>query len=208
MLHRLPHIRFHAGDISILMRRPPRIFYPTWGDALSDGYPACENDICPMTRRVNRLGGVRGDGRELWRQLSRRAGTQREERVGMALLSSLSRADLARRLAEAALIVPAFGYRLATIPVYDAHHRRLTLAGELGRPASVGQDGRMLLADGGRLPNVFALGLGAGYRPTERMGGEPNFSGQQNSLWLLQNDIGRVVYEGVHACLQERRQAA
>lgn len=55
---------------------------------------------------------------------------------------------------------------------------------------------------------ILGCGLGAGYRPTGHMGGEPNFSGQQNSLWLLQNDIGQIVYEGVHAWLQDRRRAA
>ena len=30
------------------------------------------------------------------------------------------------------------------------------------------------------------------------MGGEPNFDGQANSLWLYQNDIGEVIYRGIH----------
>ncbi len=208
LLNLLPHARFRAGDITILMRREPRIFYPTWGEALSDEYAASECDICPATRRVNRLGGLRGDGRELWRRMSRRPGTRPEERASMTFLSSLSRAELARCVDDVAMIVPAFGYRSTTIPVYDAQHRRLTLAGDVGHPVSVGQDARLLLADGGRLSNIFALGLGTGYRPTGSMGGERSFDGQQNSLWLMQNDIGRVVYEGVRECLGDQRWAA
>ena len=30
------------------------------------------------------------------------------------------------------------------------------------------------------------------------MGGEPNFDGQANSLWLYQNDIGGVIYRAIH----------
>jgi hypothetical protein len=30
------------------------------------------------------------------------------------------------------------------------------------------------------------------------MGCEPNFSGQANSLWLYQNDIGGTIYSGIH----------
>jgi hypothetical protein len=30
------------------------------------------------------------------------------------------------------------------------------------------------------------------------MGCEPNFSGQANSLWLYQNDIGGTIWRGIH----------
>ena len=30
------------------------------------------------------------------------------------------------------------------------------------------------------------------------MGGENNFTGQVNSLWLYQNDIGATIYRGIH----------
>jgi hypothetical protein len=58
---------------------------------------------------------------------------------------------------------------------------------------------RLLRADGSELPNVFGIGLGTGFRPTESMGCEPNFDGQANSLWLYQNDIGGLIYRGIHA---------
>ena len=61
---------------------------------------------------------------------------------------------------------------------------------------AVGDDCRLRLADGGRLDNVFGIGLGTGYRLSGSMGGEPNFVGQANSLWLYQNDIGAVIHRG------------
>jgi hypothetical protein len=33
------------------------------------------------------------------------------------------------------------------------------------------------------------------------MGGEPNFTGQANSLWLYQNGIGAMVHRGVFEVL-------
>jgi hypothetical protein len=48
------------------------------------------------------------------------------------------------------------------------------------------------------LPNVYGIGLGSGFRPSRGMGCEPNFSGQANSLWLYQNDIGGTIYSGIH----------
>jgi hypothetical protein len=34
------------------------------------------------------------------------------------------------------------------------------------------------------------------------MGCEPNFDGQANSLWLYQNDIGGLIYRGIHAAME------
>ena len=62
----------------------------------------------------------------------------------------------------------------------------------------MGGDCRLLLADGTSVPSIFGIGLGTGYRPNGRMGGEPNFDGQANSLWLYQNDIGGTIYRGIH----------
>ncbi len=199
----LTDVAFGVGEIVILLRRPPRIFYETLEAAAADGYAVSERDVCPRTGRVNRLGGLRGNGRDIWRRLTRRPGTAPEDRVTTHCLSApgLSPASLRRLLDEAALIVPAFGYRAATVPVFDATGRRLPLKADCGGPA-VGRDARLLLANGDPLPNVFAIGLGTDYRPWGRMGGEPSFDGQANSLWLYQNDIGSVVYRGVHECLR------
>jgi hypothetical protein len=199
----LTDVRFAAGEIVILLRRSPSIFYETKEAARADGYEVADRDVCPRTRRVNRLGGLRGNGREMWRRLARRPGTAPEERVAMMRLPEphLSSVSLRQLLDEAALIVPAFGYRMATVPVFDEEGRRLALKADAGGPA-VGRDARPLLAEGGRLTNVFGIGLGTDYRPWGAMGGEPSFDGQANSLWLYQNDIGAVVYHGVHECLE------
>jgi hypothetical protein len=40
--------------------------------------------------------------------------------------------------------------------------------------------------------------LGTGYKLPPSMGGEPNFDGQANSLWLYHNDIGAIIYRAIH----------
>ncbi|HEX9461180.1 MAG TPA: hypothetical protein VGB82_01150 [Alphaproteobacteria bacterium] len=204
LTHLLPDVDFGIDDITLLYRRAARILYWTRDDAHADGYAFTERDVCPRTQRVNRLGGLRGDGREMWRRLTSRPGTEPEERISMIPLSEshLSAPALRRLLDDAALIIPAFGYRSSTIPIYDTEGRPLRLKADRGGPA-VGRDARLLLADGGHIPNVFGIGLGADYRPWGHMGGEPSFDGQTNGLWLYQNDIGAVVYQGVRECIEE-----
>jgi hypothetical protein len=202
LTHLMPEVRFGRGDIRILRRRDPPIFYESLAAAEADGYPATQADVCPRTQRVHRLGGIRGDGRDMWRRMTRRPGCAPEERVVMLRLGepTLSPVELKRQLDEASLIVPAFGYQARTIPIFDARGQRVALRADLGRPA-VDAQARIVRTDGQPLANVFCVGLGSGYHPTGSMGGEPSFAGQANSLWLYQNDIGGVVYQGVMRCL-------
>ena len=189
--------RLATGQIAILQRREPRVFYPDRNAAFDDLYDVDPGDICPRTQRVNRMGGLRGYGREMWRQITRRPRTLPEPRVVARPMQQFSAPELRSKIERAALVVPCFGYRSAMLPVFDAQGERLALSAEAGGVA-VGDDSRLLTSDGTRLPNLFGIGLGTGYRLPAGMGGEPNFDGQANSLWLYQNDIGEVIYRAIH----------
>jgi hypothetical protein len=105
---------------------------------------------------------------------------------------SVDSAPLVELLRTADLVVTTFGYRSRTLPITDAAGRELRCQPDV-TGASVDGEGRLRLEDGGTIPNLFGIGLGTGYRPSGRMGGEPNLRLQQNSLWLYQNDVGEVV---------------
>ncbi len=104
--------------------------------------------------------------------------------------------ELRAAIADAALAVPCFGYRSVTLPIQAASGEWLELNADQGGVA-VGDDSRLMLSNGSCLANVFGIGLGTGYRPPASMGGEPNFSGQINSLWLYQNDIGAAIHRAI-----------
>ncbi|MBL6613242.1 MAG: hypothetical protein ISP49_03885 [Reyranella sp.] len=188
--------RLAKGQIVILQRREPRIFYPDQKAALDDRYDVELGDICPRTQRVNRMGGLRGFGREMWRQVTCRPRTTSEPRVVTLDMQCLTAGELSTMIEEAALVVPCFGYRAAMLPVFDHEGARLTLNAELGGVA-VGERSRLLLSDGTCLDNLFGIGLGTGYKLPASMGGEPNFNGQANSLWLYHNDIGEIIYRAI-----------
>ena len=188
--------RLAKGQIVILQRREPRIFYPDRKAASDDLYDVAPGDICPRTQRVNRMGGLRGFGREMWRQVACRPRTTPEPRVVTMDMQRLSTGELSAMIEEAALVVPCFGYRASMLPVFDQEGARLTLNAELGGVA-VGERSRLLLSDGTCLDNLFGIGLGTGYKLPATMGGEPNFDGQANSLWLYHNDIGEIIYRAV-----------
>jgi len=189
------------GQIAVVQRRPPRVFYPDRAAAEADGYAVAPGDICIRTGRVNRMGGLRGHGRDIWRRIVRRPDVPAEQRVAIHTLSDFSPTRLRAEIEEAALVVPCFGYRSATVPIFGPSGERLHLAADDNRIA-VSPNCRLLRADGVELPNIFGVGLGTGFRPSEAMGCEPNFDGQANSLWLYQNDIGGLIYRGIQAATE------
>ena len=199
-LLRIDRVSWRPGSIRILQREAPRVFYPTRAAAHADGYRVAGDDVCPRTQRVHRLGGLRGDGRELWRAITGRPGAPAEDRV--ELISLQDALDASALWKDADLIVPAFGYRARTVPVVDELGARLRLAAEVGEPLVDG-DCRLRLAGGGSLPRLFGIGMACGFRPSGPMGGEPSFRGQTNGVWLYQNGIGARVLAGIGAVLAE-----
>lgn len=190
-------------DVVLLSRREPPVFYGSAAAAAADGYAFVDGDICPRTGRVNRLGGLRGNGRDIWRQMRHHPGSLR---VRCQNEMELSAPELRALLTEAVLLVPAFGYRSRQLPVLDHAGAVIALQTDPALPV-VDAECKLYCADGSVLPNVFGIGLGTGFRPTEAMGGEPNFTGQANSLWLYQNDIGATVFRGVQQAMLDQRPA-
>ena len=192
LLHHLPGVAFGSGGIRIVHRSGLRIFYPSREAAVLDGYTFDEDDVCPATGRVFRLAGLRGDGREICRRMCGLGGLQQEDRVVAHAVAALDRRELTGLLDAADVIVCATGYRLKTIPVLDADGTPIPLA---PLPPSVDHKSRLLTADGDALENVLGVGLGSGFKPWGTMAGEASFTGQQNSLWLYQNGLGRSIHD-------------
>lgn len=188
---------FADGAIALVMPRAPAIFYRSAADAESDGYRAFTvDDICPRTGRVHQLGGLRGDGRELWRRISRRPGTTFEPRIRL-LERERDGVEIEERLARATIVVPATGYAPARVPTFS---RGDAIALRTARP-SVDDRCRVLTASGAPLERVFSLGMASGFVPSGSMGGEPSFRGHTNGVWLYQHHLGQRVYEGVQSVL-------
>ena len=152
--------------ISLVHRGRLRVFYPTPADALAEGYRDFDpRDVCPLTGRVHRLGGLRGDGRALARRILGLGGLAPEERVNLHGLDGERGAEgLAALLDGATCIVAAFGYRARTLPTFDVSGQRLEL-GLRGERRLVDDEGRVLDASGQVISGVHGIGLSSGRVP-------------------------------------------
>jgi hypothetical protein len=203
LLHRLPSVMFGPDGVTILHRRPLRIFYPNVQSALADGYTEFgSEDICPVSGRVFRLSGFRLDSRELIMQARGIGGRPPEPRLQLHRLGVDDASSLAL-LDNADLVIAALGYRPRALPVFDQAGRRVPLQAETAPQARLVDDYCRVLDSGGNpFPQLFAIGLAAGFVPHGKLGGEPSFRGQANGLWLWQSDVGGLI---VDAILAQRR---
>jgi hypothetical protein len=200
LLHRLPDTAFQAGGITVFHRKPLRVYYTSAEEAIADGYTEFgPNDLCPITKRVFRFAGLRLDSRELLMQVRGIGRRSAEPRIALHQLGGQDTAAI--ELIDAAdIVVAAFGYRPNALQLMDHQQQPIPLYAKTSPSAPLVDDEcRVLNANGQPVPNVYGIGLAAGYRPRGKFGGEPSFSGQANGLWLWQNGIGSVIAKALLA---------
>jgi hypothetical protein len=198
LLNRMPQVVFPAGGLTILHRRPLRIYYSDRQSALTEGYTEwAEEDVCQISGRVFRFAGLRLDSRELIMQARGIGGRPPEPRLHLHRL--LKHDDEAGRFIDTAdVVIAALGYRPRALLLHDLKGRLIPLLAHTGPQAPM-VDGRCRILDaaGAPLPNVFGIGLAAGFVPRGRLGGEASFRGQANGLWLWQHDVGELIVNAV-----------
>ena len=197
-----------AGAITLMHRRPLRVFYPSAAAAEADGYTDFDDDdICPVSKRLFRLAGFRLEARRLVMRALGIGGQAPEPRLRLHRLqdpgmgardtyTSNAEAEARRLLDEADLVVAALGYRPSAPPVFDSNGDRLVLAEDETGPAPL-VDRQCRVLDRHRLPipGLLGIGLAAGFIPGGALGGEPSFRGQTNGIWLWQNGVGAMIVD-------------
>jgi hypothetical protein len=189
---------FNPKDITIVHRSKLKLFYATAEEAIHDGYnDFTEQDICPLTKRVYRLSGLRFDSKDLLKRVWGMSDT-REERVQLLRIDPFGANldQLEQLLEEAALIIPAFGYRPNVVPVYDTDGSEIDLMCNTGGPL-VDDECCVLDTNGDVLPGIYGIGLASGFVPSGELGGEPGFTGQTNGLWLYQHGVGGMIFNHI-----------
>ena len=95
------------------------------------------------------MGGLRGYGREMWRQIAHRPRTLPKPRIVALPMQQVSATELRSQIERAALVIPCFGYRSAMLPIFGVDGERLSLNAEAGG-AAVGYSGKGGVSPSGR----------------------------------------------------------
>ncbi len=198
LLHRMPKVQFGEGGVTILHRKPLRIFYNSAAEALEDGYTEfTAEDICRLTARVYRLSGFRLDSRELIMKARGIGGRPPEPRLRLQQITEESFAEAHSTLAESDLVIAAMGYRPRVCRVQHASGEIALHKPSGDRWAMVDQQCRLMREDGTGIDGLFGIGLAVGPAASHELGGETGFRGQVNSLWLWQHTLGLRIADGV-----------
>lgn len=190
--HDLP---WGAGAITLMVRTPPKPFFPSVEAAAAEGFTDfTPDDICPVSGFVLRLAGLRLESRELVMRMLGLGGRTPDPRLRLHRIAGEDDAEARRIIGEADLVVGALGYRPRALPLFDVNGQPIALAHRAGRPM-VDRHCRVLDDQDRPVPGVYGIGLSAGFVPWGALGGEKSFRGQANGLWLWQNDVGQMIVD-------------
>lgn len=194
-----------SPDISMLAKSPIRLFYGSAEEALADGYSFEAEDICPLSGRVNRYGGLRGPARDLARATLGLADTPSPVRI--ASLAGTDPSRIEDEVERAGAVVMATGHRAHLPTLRRADGSEVTPVHADGGTV-VNDLGHLVGSDGTAYPAFIVYGLGAGLRSSTAIGGEPSFHRRATGVWLYQNHLGSAVVGDVLATAGPRADSA
>jgi hypothetical protein len=196
LLNSFPEIYFPDGSIKIYCRSMPKLFFTSRDEALAKNYTDfTEDDFCPVTKRLFRLGGLRMDGRELYMNMLGMDHQMVEKRAVLKIFQDC-KDDLVSDLNNASVVIIAFGYSFNSVPLFDADGSEIILSGAEDT-RYVNENCELLEHNKRPISNMYAIGLGSGFIPTDSLGGEKSFKGHTNGIWYYQNIIGGIILKQV-----------
>lgn len=189
-------------QLTMLHASPLRLYYATPDEARGDNYPFLDPaDICPLSGRVNRFGGLRYRSFDVARSILK-TGRMPEHDVlikGLALTSSEPTLDLEVRqaLERAPAVITCMGYQANLPPVVDDLDAEMPLC-NWSRGVDVDETGQVMTVCQGPMRGLYAFGIGStSLRRSEAIGGEPSFRGSADGVWLYHNHGGSVILEAL-----------
>jgi hypothetical protein len=191
-------------EITVIHRSPIRLFFETIEEARAHGFAVDEaNDVCPVTKRVNRAGGLRYRAFDIARSIMAN-GHVPGAKSRVVLIEADSSDDARSRardcLSESIAVVHGAGYGPNMSVLVD--HWGTPIPLQLGQGGLVSDRfGCPFDTDGELVHGLFSFGLGSGFRPDEQIrretGFEAAFRGRIYGVWAFHHDFGGRVLNGV-----------
>jgi len=194
-------------EVTLVHRSPIRLFYETAEAALAAGYMFdLIKDVCPVSGRVNRSGGLRYRALDIGREALAN-GHIGKTGVRVQMLQTRNgpegHFDRARQaLAESDVVVQCTGYQPLLPALSYAGGEAINLMAVKGGVDS-DPSGCPLDSTGQRLHGLHLFGLGAGLGVDPRLGSEASFDGRIYGVWQFHHDASGAVIDAVLARLQQ-----
>lgn len=193
-------------ELTLIHRSTVRLFYECAGQAREQGYAFdAQRDVCPVSGRINRSGGLRYRAQEIGRQvlLNGRVGNTGVQ-VRRVQLQGGAPGDLdraAQALCESGAVIQCTGYQPVLPGLYHADGAMINLRQARGG-LDVSAQGCPQDQDGRRLDGIYLFGIGTGLAPDPQLGSEQAFGGRIYGVWQFHHTASSAVLEAVLARVQ------
>lgn len=183
------------GTIRVLHRGPIRMTYPDVAAAFADGAAVTEGDVCPLTSRVHRFAGLRGESARLWK-LARDGRDRRIE-----LIRTDDPVTAAGLRGGSDVVITATGYVNRAIDLVGELFEKESLcsADDIKPRPRLDRMGRLVDGSGRTVDGLYCVGLGAGHRRPAGSGGESSFGGSVDGVWYYRHVVGPAVVASIAA---------
>jgi hypothetical protein len=208
MLENLADALEFAGlkEVTLIHRSAIRLFYESAELATAAGYRFDPyNDICPVSGRVNRSGGLRYRALDIGRDVLEHG---RIGKTGVRVKAFQTRDGApgdyqaaAEALTDTHTLVQCTGYQPNLPALRYCDGTSIALC-EIKGGVDSDRAGCPMDSKGQRLHGLHLFGLGSGLGIDPRLGSEPSFDGRIYGVWQFHNDASRTVIESVMARLQ------
>jgi len=186
-------------NINLIYYPPIRIQYPSESAAIEDGYQFDKiADVCPITRSVNRYGGLRFAARDIALEILKTGKIPNSEiNISLIEINGNNISLIQSNFDESDRIVTCFGYE-ANLPIFLDEKGAEFKVKMRGLGVFVDSNGSIFMETGEKLDNIYAFGIGSGLSISEDIGGEKSFQGRVDGVWLYQNDIGEKIFDNIY----------
>ena len=186
-------------EIVLLHRSPIKLFFETREAAQLAGYTFDEeNDVCPVSGRINRSGGLRYRAFEIGCGVLS-AGVVPGTKVRVRTLQvdgsdAVASADAQRCLDSSAGVIQCIGYQPWLPELLDENEEPIALR-EIQGGLDSDATGCPCDEKGRRIEGLHLFGLGSGLAVDPKIGSEASFLGRIYGIWQFHHDASRPVLE-------------
>ncbi|NHB61046.1 SidA/IucD/PvdA family monooxygenase [Photorhabdus sp. RW14-46] len=178
-----------AGKINVFVNKDFKLFFDSPSSAESYDYDFTQEDICPLSNRVNRYSGLRYDSFAFAQELKER----KYKNISILNISEISDDEIIKLINCDDLLIHCTGYHSKLVEIIDKNNIPLEFKSD--RYGLLTNEKLSPISTSGEVLNNFhTFGLGSGVKTGGENGGEASFHGRIDGVWVYQHVIYDIVF--------------